>query len=52
MWANYSNDEKTFTGHIFNIKLEEMSYKISFKALPVKIQQSKNQQVYCKEVPT
>ena len=52
MWANYLNDEKTFTGHIFNIKLEEMSYKISFKALPVKIQQSKNQQVYCKEVPT
>ena len=41
VWTNYSNDEKTFTVHIFNIKLEEMSYKISFKALPVKIQQSK-----------
>ena len=27
---------------MFNIKLEEKSYKMSFKALPVKIQLSKN----------
>ena len=27
---------------MFNIKLEENSYKMSFKALPVKIQWSKN----------
>ena len=37
MWANYSTDEKDFTGHMFNIKLEEKSYKMRFKALPVKI---------------
>ena len=37
MWANYSTDQKNFTGHMFNIKLEEKSYKMSFKALPVKI---------------
>ena len=29
---------------MFNIKLEEKSYKMSFKALPVKIQRSKNRQ--------
>ena len=29
---------------MFNIKLEEKSYKMSFKALPVEIQQSKNRQ--------
>ena len=29
---------------MFNIKLEEKSYKTSLKALPVKIQQSKNRQ--------
>ena len=36
---------KTFywSNQMFNIKLEENSYKMSFKALPVKIQQSKNQ---------
>ena len=44
MWANYSTDQKYFTGHIFNINLEEKSYKMSFKALAVKIQQSKNRQ--------
>ena len=44
MWANYSIDQKKFTGYVFNIKLEEKSYKMSFKALPVKIKQSKNQQ--------
>ena len=33
-------DEKKFTGRMFNIKLEEKSYKMSFKALPVKIQRS------------
>ena len=44
MWINYSTDQKNFTGHIFNIKLEENSHKMSFKALLVKIQQSKNQQ--------
>ena len=35
---------KKCTGHIFNIKLEEKSYKMSFKVLPVKIQWSKHQQ--------
>ena len=29
---------------MFSIKLEEKSYKMSFKALPVKKEQSKNQQ--------
>ena len=29
---------------MFNIKLEEKSYKMIFKTLPVKIQQSKNLQ--------
>ena len=29
---------------MFNIKLEEKSHKMSFKALPVKMQQSKNRQ--------
>ena len=37
----YSTDHKNFTGHMFNIKLEEKSYKMSFKALPVKMQRSK-----------
>ena len=44
MLANYSTDQKNFSGHMFNIKLEEKSYKLSFKALPVKIQRSKNRQ--------
>ena len=35
MWANYSTDQKNFTGHMFNINLEEQSHKMSFKALPV-----------------
>ena len=35
--------KKNFTGHMFNIKLDEKSYKMSFKALPVKIR-SKNRQ--------
>ena len=35
-------DQKNCIDHMFNIKLEEKSYKMSFKALPVKIQQSKN----------
>ena len=34
---------KKFNGHVFNIKFEEKSYKMSFKALPVKTHQSKNQ---------
>ena len=46
MWANYSidqnvqnqNDQNDQTGHMFNIKLKEKSCKMSFKALPVKIQ--------------
>ena len=38
MWANYLTDQIYFTGQIFNIKLKEKSYKMSFKALPVKIQ--------------
>ena len=42
--ANYSTDQKNSTGHVFKIKLEEKSYKISFKALPVKIHWSKNWQ--------
>ena len=42
MWANYSTDQKNFTGHMFNIKLEEKPDKMSFKALPAKIQQSTN----------
>ena len=29
---------------MFNINLEEKSYKINFKALPIKIQRSKNRQ--------
>ena len=29
---------KNFTGHMFNIKLKEKSCKMSFKAVPVKIQ--------------
>ena len=29
---------------MFNVKLEEKSHKMRFKALPVKIQQSKNRQ--------
>ena len=29
---------------MFKIKLEEKSYKMSFKAIPVKIQRSKNRQ--------
>ena len=44
MWANCSTDQKNFTDHMFNIKLEEKLYKMSFKALSVKIQQSKNRQ--------
>ena len=36
--------KKKFTDHMFNIKLEEKSYKMSFKALPLKIQRSKNRQ--------
>ena len=42
VWANYSTDQKHFTGHMSNIKLVEKSHKMSFNALPVKIQQSKN----------
>ena len=32
------NLSKNFTAHMLNIKLEKNSYKMSFKALPVKIQ--------------
>ena len=39
-----SFDQKNFTGYMFNIKLEEKSYKVSVKALLVKIQRSKNRQ--------
>ena len=42
VWANYLTDQKNFTGHMFSMKLEEKSYKMSFKALSVKIQRSKN----------
>ena len=44
VWTNYWTDQTNFTGHMFNTKLEEKSNKITFKALPVKIQQSKNRQ--------
>ena len=40
--GNYSTDQKKFTGHMFNIKLEEKSCKMDFKSLPVKIKRSKN----------
>ena len=40
--VNYSIDQNIFIGQMFNIKLEEKSYKMSFKALLVKIQRSKN----------
>ena len=39
-----STDQKNCTDHMFNIKLEEKSYKMGFKALPVKIQRLKNRQ--------
>ena len=42
VWASFSTDQKSFTGHMFNIKLQEKSNEISFKALPVKIQPSKS----------
>ena len=42
VWENHLTDQKNDTGHMFNIKLEKKSYKMSFKALPVKIQRSKN----------
>ena len=42
--ANYSSDQKNFTGHMFNMKLEENLYKMSFKALPVIIQRLRNLQ--------
>ena len=44
MWADYSIDQKNFTGRIFNIKLEEKSYKMSLKTLLAKIQLSQNWQ--------
>ena len=46
VWANYSTDQKifNFTGHMFNVKLEEKSLKVSFKTLPIKIQRSKTRQ--------
>ena len=34
--GNCSTDQKKFTDRIFNIKLEEKLYKMTFKALPVK----------------
>ena len=55
VWADYSSDQKKFTGHMFNIKLEEKSCKMSFKALLVKIQRSKNRQgggAYCAHSPS
>ena len=51
MGANYSADKKNFTGHMFNIKLEEKSNKMSFKAVPVKIQWSKARQEGTQCVP-
>ena len=40
--AHFLTDQQRFTGHMFNIKLKEKSYKTSVKALPVKLQQLKN----------
>ena len=31
--GDYSTDQKKLTGHMFNIKLEEKPYKMSFKAI-------------------
>ena len=42
VWAVYMTDQKSFTGHMVSIKLEEKSYKMRPKALPVKIQRSRN----------
>ena len=44
MSGNHLTDQKNFTGHMLIIKLEERSYKMSFKALPVKIKLPKNRQ--------
>ena len=33
--ADYSTDQKSLTGHMFNITLVKKSYKISLIALPV-----------------
>ena len=44
MQANYSTDQKKFTDHMFNIKLEAKSHEISFNALLVKIKESKIRQ--------
>lgn len=35
MCENDSTNQKSFAGPMFNVKLEEMTYKISFKALSV-----------------
>ena len=45
--GSYSTDQKKFTGHMFNIKLEEKSYKMSFKALPVKIKIQRSNTAHC-----
>ena len=44
VWVSYSTDQKNSTGHMFNTKLGEKSYKMSLKALPVKLNRSKNWQ--------
>ena len=53
MWANYSTDQKNFTGHIHvQYKIRgKVIYKMSFKALPVKMQRSKNRQGRGDNVP-
>ena len=50
MQANYLTDQQKFTDYMFNIKLEQKSYKISFKALLAKIQLSNNRQ-YAPHLP-
>ena len=42
VWADYLTDQKCFAIHMFYTKLEKKSYKMGSKALPIKIQLSKN----------
>ena len=44
VWANYLTDQKKISWSHVQYKLEEKSYEMSFKALPVEMQWSKNQQ--------
>ena len=44
VWGHYLIDQKKIFWSYVQYKLEEKSYKMSFKALPVEIQWSKNRQ--------